>query len=313
MTGPAGFIGSNFVRVFEKRFPKTEIVGIDDFSTGRKEALSRSITFYEGSITDEKLVRKIFEKHKPEYVFHFAARPRVSYSVERPRETTDSNITGTVCLLESCRDFGIKRFIYSSSSSVYGLAKKMPTPETEPANPLSPYAFQKYAGEMFCKMSSELYNLDTLCLRYFNVFGPGQYGDSPYSTAVAAWLEAVFFPETKKGFIEGDGEQAKDMCFIDNVVEANLLAMKCEKKFNGDIFNIAHSKPISINKIWRIIEKLTGKKLELERRPPRKGDVRFTRADISKAKKILEWHAETDFEKCLKKTIQWFKERKKQF
>lgn len=148
-------------------------------------------------------------------------------------------------------------------------------------------------------------------LRYFNVFGPGQYGDSPYSTVVAAWFEAVYFPEIKKGFIEGDGAQAKDMCFIDNVVEANILAMKYRKKLNGEVFNIAHSNPISINEIWRAIEKLTEKKLKLERRPSRKGDVRFTRADISKARRMLGFNPETDFMECLKKTMQWFEERKK--
>ena len=171
VTGCAGFIGSKFVNAFQKRFPKIEIIGIDDFSTGKREALNSSIIFYEGGITDEKLLRKIFGTHKPEYVFHFAARPRVSYSVEHPRETSETNIVGTVSLLEICRDFGIKRFIYSSSSAVYGLAKKMPTPESEFANPISPYAFQKYAGEAFCKMFSKLYNIDTVSLRYFNVFG----------------------------------------------------------------------------------------------------------------------------------------------
>jgi len=309
VTGYAGFIGSSFTKQFSKKFPKTEIIGIDDFSTGRKDAVLPSIAFYKGSILDETVLNKIFSKHKPEYVFHFAALPRVSYSVEHPRLTSEVNIVGTVALLEISKKHNVKRFIYSSSSAVYGLAKKIPTPESEPANPLSPYAFQKYAGEKFCKMFSELYNLDTVSLRYFNVFGPGQYGDSPYSTVIAAWLEAIYFPEIKKGFIEGDGKQAKDICFIDNVVDANILAMKHKKKLNGEIFNIANSNPISINEIWRMLEKFTEKKLELEQRPPRKGDVRFTHSDISKAKRIFGYTPKIKFEEGLIKTIDWFKKR----
>lgn len=310
VTGSAGFIGSSFVSQFIKKFPASRVVGIDDLSTGKRAAIHPDSEFYEGSITDQALLKKIFEKHKPEYVFHFAARPRVSYSVEHPTETTETNILGTVALLEACRDAGsVKRFIYSSSSSIYGPAKKRPTPETEPANPISPYAFQKYAGEVMCRMASELYGFDTVSLRYFNVFGPGQYGDSPYSTVVAAWLETAFFPETKQGYIEGDGKQAKDMCFVDNVVSANMLAMQAKKPFKGEAFNIAHSKPIAIKEIRKIIEKLTGKPLVLEQRPPRVGDVRFSHASNAKAKRVLKWKPETDFEKCLKKTIAWYNTR----
>lgn len=312
VTGCAGFIGSNFVKTYRANFPETEIVGIDDFSTGRKESLEKGITFYKGSIDDLKLVKKIFTKHRPEYVFHFAARPRVSYSVEHLHETTQANVAGTAALLEAARDAGsVKRFIYSSSSSIYGLAKVKPTPETEPANPMSPYAFQKYSGEVLAKMASDLYGFDTVSLRYFNVFGPGQYGDSPYATVVSGWLESLYFPKKKQGYIEGDGKQAKDMCFIENVVQANLLAMQREKNFKGAAFNIAHSKPISINDIRKLIEKHTGKKLNLEQRPPRVGDVRFSHAEIKRAKKELGFKPETDFEVCLKKTIAWYETRKK--
>jgi nucleoside-diphosphate-sugar epimerase len=311
VTGCAGFIGSNFVTKFKKRYPKVEIVGIDDFSTGRREALDKTIKFYEGSITDKKLVQEIFKSHKPEYVFHFAARPRVAFSVEQPYLTTEVNIGGTVALLEAARDHKVKRFIYSSSSSIYGAAKKRPTPETEPANPRSPYALQKYTGEVFCRLASKLYGLDTVSLRYHNVFGPGQYGDSPYSNVVSAWLESIYFPKTKKGFKEGDGKQAKDMTFVDDVVEANILAMKYPKKFNGEAFNIAMSlpKPLSINEIAKKIEKVTGKKLTLEQRPPRPGDVRFSHADISKARRVLGFKPVTDFDSCLRKTVQWFEKR----
>lgn len=311
VTGCAGFIGSNFIKQFKKEFPKIEIVGIDNFSTGRKDAVDPSITFYKGSILDEKLLNKIFAKHKPEYVFHFAALPRVSYSLEFPRLTTEVNVVGTVALLEASKNHGVKRFIYSSSSSVYGGAKKLPTKESENfPNPKSPYAAQKYMGEPFCRIFSELFGLDTVCLRYFNVFGPGQYGNSAYSTVISAWLEALYFPKNKKAFIEGDGKQSRDFCFVNNVVSANILAMKAKNNFGGATINVAHGMRTTVNEVKVLIEKFTGKKLDLEHRPPRKGDVRNSFADISRAKKLLGYKPQTNFEDGLKAMISWFESRK---
>src|SRR3989344_4970505 len=311
VTGCAGFIGGNFVKQFRKKFSKTKIIGIDDFSTGRKDAVELSVIFYEGSILDERLLEKIFSKHKPEYIFHFAALPRVSYSVEHPRHTSEVNIIGTVALLEASKNHGVKRFIYSSSSSVYGGAKKLPTKESENfPDPKSPYAVQKFIGEPFCKIFSELFGLDTVCLRYFNVFGQGQFGDSPYSTVVSAWLEALYFPKKKKAFLEGDGNQTRDFCYVDNVVQANILAMESKRKFNGEALNVAYGSQTKINDVKKLIEKRAGKKLNLEKRPPRLGDVRHTRADISKARKLLGYNPQVDFEEGLKKTIEWFKSRK---
>lgn len=310
VTGCAGFIGSNFVPQFRKEFPNANIVGIDDFSTGRREALNPSITFYEGSILDEKLVTKIFTKHKPEYVFHFAALPRVSYSIEQPAKTTLVNIGGTVALLEAAKNNGVKRFIYSASSAAYGGAKKLPTKESEnPADPKSPYALQKYVGESFCEMFSDLYGLDTVSLRYFNVFGPGQYGDSPYSTVISAWLESLYFPTRKKAFIEGDGEQSRDFCYVDNVVRANILAMQSQKKLNGAMFNVAHGERTTVNEVRRLIEQYTGKKLQLEQRSPRLGDVHDTHADVSYAHDVLGYVPTVKFKEGLKRTVAWFEKR----
>ena len=320
VTGCAGFIGSNFVRQFKKEFPKTEIIGIDDFSTGRKETIEalrqaqgiKKFIFYKGSILDEKLLEKIFSRHKPEYVFHFAALPRISYSVENPFKTTLVNVGGTVALLEAAKNHKVKRFIFSASSASYGGAKILPTKESENSpDPQSPYGLQKYAGELFCKMFSQLFGLDTVCLRYFNVFGPGQYGDSPYSTVVSAWLEALYFPKKKRAFIEGDGEQSRDFCYADNVVEANILAMRSKKKFNGEVFNIAHGERTTVNEIKRLIEKYTGRKLNLEKRLARVGDVRHTHADISKARKWIGYQPKIKFEEGLKRTVEWFEIRKK--
>ncbi len=311
VTGCAGFIGSHFVRQFKNKFPTSKIIGIDDFSTGRRAALESSVILHEGSILDEGILEKVFSRHRPEYVFHFAALPRVSYSVEHPRRTSEVNIVGTVALLEMSKNYDVRRFIYSSSSSLYGGAKKLPTKESENyPDPRSPYAIQKYIGEPFCKVFSELFGLDTVCLRYFNVFGPGQYGDSPYSTVVSAWLESVYFPKKKKAFIEGDGKQSRDFCYIDNVVTANILAMESKQKLEGEALNIACGSQISINEVKVLIEKYTGKKLLLEKRPPRPGDVRHTCADTSRARRLLGYHPRVDFEEGLKRTVQWFSSRK---
>lgn len=311
-TGVAGFIGSNFGKQFKAKFPSIELIGIDNFSSGRREALPESITFYEGSITDQNLLDKIFSTHTPEYVFHFAAVPRVSYSVERPVETTEANVTGTVALLTAAKNHGVRRVIFSSSSSVYGGAKILPTKESENVpDPKSPYAAQKLCDEIFCKVFSELYGLDTVCLRYFNVFGPGQYGDSAYSTVISAWFESLYFPQNKKSFIEGDGSKSRDFCYVDNVVLANVLAMERGEPFMGEVFNIAHGERITILEVKNLMEEYTGRKLDLERRADRIGDVTHTHADISKAKDEFGYEPVIDFKSGLKRTVGWFEERTK--
>ena len=314
VTGCAGFIGSNFCTQFKKQFPKIKIVGIDDFSTGRKDSLIPDIIFYEGSILDPILVEKIFKKHRPEYVFHFAALPRVSYSVEQPLLTSEVNILGTVALLEKSAKYGVKRFIYSSSSSIYGGAKKLPTKESENLpDPKSPYAIQKYVGEPFCKVFSELYGLDTVCLRYFNVYGPGQYGDSAYSTVISAWLESLYFPENKKSFIEGDGSKTRDFCYVGNVVMANILAMRASKPLKGEAFNVAQGERVSVHEIKKLIEEYTARKLVLEKRPDRKGDVAHTHGDLTKIKKYLGYAPKLDFKNGLRETVKWFEKRSASF
>ena len=307
VTGCAGFIGSNFAKEFMRRFPRVRVAGIDDFSTGRRDALPRDIAFYEGSITDEKLVQRIFKKHRPEYVFHFAAVPRVSVSVLHPFKTTEANVLGTVALLEASRDFKVRRFIYSSSSSIYGGAKKLPTKESENVpNPKSPYALQKYAGELFCKQFSQLFDLDTVSLRYFNVYGPGQYGDSPYSTVIGAWLSTIYL-KSGRPYLEGDGTQSRDFSYVGDVVDANIKAMQAKRKFMGEAFNIGGGGRINLLAVKKLIERFTGKKLNLERRPPRVGDVRHTHADISKVRKWFGYVPRTGLEEGLKATVGWYK------
>lgn len=310
VTGCAGFIGSNFVPQFKEQFPQTDIIGLDDFSTGRPGAVDKGIVFYEGSILDAALLEKIFSTHKPEYVFHFAALPRVSFSVEHPTETSQANIVGTVALIEAAKNHGVKRLIFSSSSAVYGGAKTLPTSESEnPPEPKTPYAWQKHVCEPLCKIAYELYGLDTACLRYFNVFGPGQYGDSAYSTVISSWLESLYFPKNKKAFLEDDGEQSRDFCYVDNVVQANILAMKCEQPLKGDVFNVAHGERTTVNEVKKLIEEFTGKKLDLECRDPRIGDIRHTHADISKAKEILGYEPKIKFAEGLRRAVAWFESR----
>ncbi len=310
VTGCAGFIGGNFSRVFSSKFPKTKIVGIDDLSSGRLEAIAKGVIFYKGSITEIKLLDKIFKKHKPEYIFHFAAIAKGVYSIKHPYETTNVNSGGTAALLEKSRDYGVKRFIFSASSSVYGNAKKMPVSEKTPAKPLSPYAMQKYISELLCAMHSELYGLDTVSLRYFNVYGPGQYGDSAYANVISAWLESMFSLVKKKPFLEGDGSQSRDFCFVEDVVNANILAMQSPHKFKGGAINISLGSRITLIEIKKLIEKYTNKSLNLEKRPSRIGDIRHSHADITKAKKILRYKPTVSFESGLKKTIEWFKKRR---
>lgn len=308
VTGCAGFIGGNFVKIFRQQFPQTLIIGIDDFSTGKRETLDKELTFYEGSVENKELAEKIFNSHRPEYIFHFAAIPRVSFSVENPTKSSTANILGTVSLLEASKNSGVKRFIYSSSSSIYGGAAKLPTKESDSQpNPKSPYALQKYVGEEFCRLFSELFGLDTIVLRYFNVFGPGQYGDSSYSTVISGWLESLFSPAKKKSFLEGDGSQSRDFCYVDNVVDANILAMKAAGKFKGEAFNIAYGQRTTLNQARELIEKFTGKKIQLEMRPSRVGDVLHSHADISLAGQRLGYKPSVDFESGLKKTIEWYK------
>lgn len=242
---------------------------------------------------------------------HFAARPRISYSVEFPYRTTQSNVLGTVSLLEAAREFGCRRFVNSSSSSVYGSATSLPVSEDENyPRPMSPYAIQKHASEQMCRAYVGLHGLDTVSLRYFTVFGPGQYGDSPYSTVIAAWLESLYFPQNKAGFLEGDGEQSRDFCYIDNVVEANLAAMVSDTNFGGESLNIAHGERTSLNTVRTLIEEYTGRSLSLESRPDRPGDVRHTHADISRARDVLGYEPKVDFAEGMRRTVQWFEQER---
>ena len=299
VTGGAGFIGSNLAkRLFDDGW-SVDIV--DDLSNGHTEFLKGigGIKFYHDFASDIILER--IKDGFYDVVFHQAAVPRVSYSVEHPFETTDTNINKTVKLMEACIG-NVKRFVFASSSSVYGGADVLPTSETEPKRPVSPYALQKSVIEEYGKLFHKLYGLETVCLRYFNVFGPNQYGDSPYSTAISAWCHAVKHGTTLRS--DGDGEQSRDLCYVDNVVDANVIVATAEREFAGDCFNVACGDRTSNNEILEFFKEKY-KDIEIFHAPERAGDVKHTQADVS-ALEELGYEPKVKFWDGLERTIEWW-------
>ena len=325
VTGGCGFIGSSLTKELVKKGWVVDVV--DDMSNGHLELLEGTSMrvipgdllhqFYDKDIKrDNKTVHVIqcsfdhenilinIKASKYDYVFHQAAIPRVLFSVENPSITTDTNISSTVKLLESCIG-SVKRVIFASSSSVYGGSRILPTQETYEKNPKSPYAWQKSAIEDVAKLFNSLYDLDIVCLRYFNVFGPGQYGDSPYSTAVSAWCNALKNDMLLRS--DGDGTQSRDLCYIDNVVHANILVAEANAGdgFKGDCYNIACGDRTTNNEI---LEHITNRfsDVRVSNAPWREGDVMHTQANIDKAKEDFGYEPLIRFWDGLEKTFMWW-------
>jgi nucleoside-diphosphate-sugar epimerase len=304
ITGGAGFIGSNLAKKLSSLGKVVTIV--DDMSSSRKDFAEFSLTMPDVEVvnccfSDKKILSRVLDK---EFfcVFHVAAVPRVVYSVENPYETTDVNVLKTTKLLEACIN-NTERFIFSSSSSVYGGAEIMPTPVNSPKMPKSPYAWQKSCVEDLIVLFSELYGLDATSLRYFNVFGPGQFGDSAYSTAVSAWCHAI--KNGTKLRSDGTGEQSRDMCYVDNVVDANVLALNFAGEFKGEKFNIACQDRVTNNQVLEFL-KNKFKDIEVTTAPSRPGDVMHTLADISESKQVLGYNPQVSFWDGLNKTLDWW-------
>jgi UDP-glucose 4-epimerase len=238
-------------------------------------------------------------------VFHLAALPRVSYSVEHPAKTFDTNVVKSLALIEACR-FSRPRVVFSSSSSVYGDGAPLPTTESARRNPRSPYALHKSTVEDYLRLYSELYDLDSVCLRYFNVFGPGQLGDSPYSTAIAAWLTAIMRGTPLRS--DGDGTQSRDMCYVDNIVDANVLAAEQPHRLRGEAFNIAcgetHTNAAILVRLQTLFPWAS-----VVHTPARLGDVHTTHADVSKAFAMLDYRPRVSLWDGLERTVTWFKAR----
>ena len=304
VTGGAGFIGSNLTAALLQRGHFVRI--LDDFSTGKRENLIfdkdyPSSEVIEGDIRDFSTCQKAVKGI--EYVFHQAALPSVQRSIEDPETSNAINVGGTLNILLAAREEKVKRVIYASSSSVYGDTPTLPKHEEMPPDPLSPYALQKYIGEQYCRLFYQLYGLDTISLRYFNIFGPKQDPNSLYSAVIPKFIDALL--QGRPPIIFGDGEQSRDFTYIENVVQANLLAMSAEH-LHGEAINIACGKRISLNQLLNVLKEILGSKLSPIYQEPRKGDVKHSLADIRKGKEIINYEPIVGIEIGLKKTVEFF-------
>jgi nucleoside-diphosphate-sugar epimerase len=307
ITGAAGFIGTNLSLRLVAMGHK--VTCIDNLVTGKLDNLimlrDAGCIFHVCDYGD-KHAADIIAAVEPDVVFHMGAIPRVAYSVENPIETHDNNVLQTLRLLEACRG-NVGRFIFSSSSAVVGgTSVTFPSPEDVVRTPLSPYAAQKSVVEDYCRMYSSLYGLDTVSLRYFNVFGPHQHGDSPYSTVISAWCYAMRHGLPLR--LDGDGTASRDFCYVSNVVDANILAAQAPGRLAGEAINIAHGECHSVNDVLAMFKEQFGdENIEVEHARPRMGDVKKTHADITRAESVLKYRPGTSFEEGLKMTWQWWK------
>jgi len=291
VTGGAGFIGSHLVEALLERGHIVRV--LDNFSTGPARRIHRSADLIEADIRDPDAIVSAF--HGIDCVFHVAALPRVPLSIENPLETHTVNVVGTINVLQAARKYGVHRVVFSGSSSVYGNQASMPLVESMTPDPLSPYALQKLAGEQYTRLFHRLYGMQTLTLRYFNVFGPRMATEGAYLTVISAFLHAR--GAGKPMTIDGDGEQTRDFTHVRDVVHANLLAMDCETA-DGRAINIGQGRSVSVN--W-IASKIGGPRIH---RAPRLGDVRHTLADRTVAEHVLGWQPEVTTEQGLDELIQ---------
>jgi nucleoside-diphosphate-sugar epimerase len=237
------------------------------------------------------------------YCLHQAALPSVPRSIEDPAESNDININGTLNVLLAARDEGVERFVYASSSSVYGNSPTLPKSEDMPTQPISPYAINKLTGELYAQAFHSLYGLPTVALRYFNVFGPGQNPDSPYSAVVPLFIRAM--ANDRPATVHGDGEQSRDFCYVDNVVSANLLACTAPpKQAAGKVFNIACGQRFTLNTLVQNLNEILGKNIEAVHTSPREGDVRDSLADITRAEQGLGYAPLVRFDEGLRRTVE---------
>jgi UDP-glucose 4-epimerase len=304
VTGGAGFVGSS---ITEELLAKGETVRVlDDFSSGRRsnlEGLKGNLEIVEGTITDPETVAKAMKG--VEIVFHEAAIPSVARSVENPQRSVFVGVQGTTVVLDCARLEKVKRVIFAASSSAYGNTPTLPKVETMAPAPLSPYAVAKLTNEHMLRVFARLYGIETLSLRYFNVFGPKQDPTSHYAAVIPNFITAAL--KGTKPVVFGDGEQTRDFCFIENTVSANLLAANAKNKLQGEVINIACGDRISLNQLLRLIGEITNTKLEADYKPERAGDVRDSLADISAAAKLIGYEPRVKVREGLEKTIAAFR------
>src|SRR5271169_5730991 len=311
VTGAAGFIGSSLVRALLER--GDQVRGIDNLSTGRRENLTEVLNraefdFREADILDLDAMHKAGEG--VDYVLHQAAIPSVPKSVLDPIGSNQANVDGTVNVLVAARDAKVKRVIYAASSSAYGDTPTLPKREDMSPNPISPYAVAKLASEYYMASFFRCYGLETVALRYFNIFGPRQDPTSPYSGVLAKFITQMLKGEQPT--INGDGSQSRDFTYVDNVVHANLLACKAAaSEVAGRVFNVATGTRIDLNEMFRVLKKLTGYPGDVKHGGERAGDVKHSLADLSRAEQHLGYKPQVNFEEGLRRTIDWYRSQEK--
>jgi nucleoside-diphosphate-sugar epimerase len=325
VTGGCGFIGSHVVRELIEHDYIIDVV--DDMSNGSLDSLdgvtfravpadlittfevkhpesertAGSVLVIEGDFAHPEILSRS-KAGRYDVIFHLAAMPRVEYSVQFPFESNDLNVTRTLALLDAIRG-GETRFVFSSSSAIYGEIEQLPTTEFSPSNPQSPYGLQKRMIEDYLTLFGRLYQQKSVCLRYFNVYGPGQDGKSPYSTAVAAWCSAL--KEGRPLRSDGDGYQTRDLVFVKDVARANRMAAESQHDFRGHAFNVGSGASLSNNEVLDLL-RLKFPNLEVNNAPVRPGDVRDTLADVNVAKRVVGWEPQVQFEEGLKLTLEWW-------
>jgi Nucleoside-diphosphate-sugar epimerases len=305
VTGGAGFIGSHIAAALAESGASVRV--LDDLSTGHRENLEEingSIDFIEASLTDEEATRRALED--VEVVFHQAAIPSVPRSVNNPRATHEACVNATFSLLLAARESGVRRVVYAASSSAYGDQPTLPKVEDMRPDPLSPYAVAKLVGEYYCRVFTRVYGLETVALRYFNVFGPRQDPTSQYSGVISRFIAALMTGE--QPVIFGDGEQSRDFTYIANVVRANLNAAETTTGI-GHVINVANGEQTTLNQLLETLKRLTGKTtVEAEYKETRAGDVKHSLADNTRAKEMLDYKTLVGLEEGLQLTIDWWKQ-----
>jgi len=307
VTGGAGFIGSHIASALVERGERVRVV--DDFSTGRRENLRGRldrIDLLEGTLADFDVCRRAVDGI--DVVFHEAALPSVSRSVEDPIGSNHANVTATVNLLTAARDARLRRFVYAASSSAYGDVEAPAKSESLAPQPLSPYAVSKLAGEYYCQAFHTCFGLETVCLRYFNVFGPRQDPTSPYSAVIALFVTAAL--DGRAPTVYGDGKQSRDFTYVANVVHANLLAAQAPREAAGQVINAACGRGVDLLQLVAEIERIVGVPMRPTFAPPRAGDVRHSLADLAKARALLGYEPIVPFEEGLERTVEWYRENR---
>ena len=307
ITGGAGFIGSNIVTYLMK-FGAGKVIVLDNLSNGYKANIEQFINapnfeFIEGDITDLATCKKVMDG--VDYISHQAALGSVPRSIENPVATHLANATGFLNILTAAKESEVKRIVFASSSSVYGDSKELPKKEENIGRQLSPYAVSKHTKELYAKVFADVYGLDVIGLRYFNVFGPNQNPSGPYAAAIPLFMDAILKNESP--FINGDGWQSRDFTFVENAVQANIKALFSEKEVKGKIINIACGGRVTINELFTSIRAIVGNDVEAIYREERPGDVRDSLANISLAQDLIDYNPEFGIEDGLAITIDWFK------